>query len=63
MSTHLYGEEIIKESIVSLEEKYTVEGINYDIWGQMRDDLFEELLECFKNSDVPKRGIIRDLKS
>lgn len=50
LNTHLYGEEIIEKSIEELRRKYVIEGVHYQIWGQMKTELFNELIHCFKNS-------------
>jgi hypothetical protein len=59
--TMLYGRYILKEKIEDLENKYVVKGVNYTVFGEMKEDLFAELIECFKNSEVVKGWVIRDL--
>lgn len=55
LQTHLYGEEIINRTMAELESTYMIEGINYQIWGQMKKELFDELITCFKNANNVKR--------
>lgn len=53
--THLYGHQLDIHEIEQLEENYKIEGSDYEIWGQMKSTLFEELKDCLKNSKIVKR--------
>lgn len=53
--THLYGAFIDDYEIDLLKDLYPNEGSNYVVWGQMRAELFSDLLRCFKNSKAVKR--------
>ncbi|TDX84540.1 hypothetical protein [Epilithonimonas xixisoli] len=53
--THLYGHQIDDYTIESLQELYPNEGTDYSLWGKMKSNLFEELINCFKNSKSVKR--------
>lgn len=42
-------------NILALKEMYPNEGSDFSIWGKMKTSLFEELINCFKNSKTVKR--------
>lgn len=54
-TTHLYGHQLDDYLIDSLNEIYTNEETDYIIWGKMKDELFSNLITCFKNSKSVKR--------
>jgi hypothetical protein len=54
-NTYLYGYHIDDYSIDLLMEIYPNEGSDYSIWGKMKEDLFNQLIDCFKNSKAVKR--------
>ena len=54
-NTYLYGFQIDDYEINFLNEIYPNEGLDYFIWGKIKKDIFENLLECFKNSKSVKR--------
>ena len=49
-TTHLYGHQIDDYIISEMKELYPYEGSDYVIWGKMKSILFDQLIECFKNS-------------
>ena len=53
--TYLYGHQIDEYSIELLEELYPNEGSDFEIWGKMSVDIFNKLVNCFKNSNSVKR--------
>lgn len=53
-NTYLYGHQIDDYSIDSLQNMNVNEGADYEIWGQMKSDLFMDLRNCFKNSKSVK---------
>jgi len=55
-TTYLYGYQIDDYDINLLLEIYPNEGSDYSIWGKMKDDLFGQLIDCFKNSKAVKRN-------
>lgn len=54
-TTHLYGAFLDDYDINMLRDIYPKEGSDYMIWGQMKSELFSDLLRCFKNSKSVKR--------
>jgi hypothetical protein len=54
-TTYLYGYLIDDYDINLLLEIYPNEGSDYSIWGKMKDDLFGQLIDCFKNLKAVKR--------
>ncbi len=55
LPTYLYGQQLdsyVKEDLLSI---YPTEGVDYHIWGKMKEDIFTQVVECFKNSDSVKR--------
>ncbi|MDM1441898.1 hypothetical protein HX056_00910 [Myroides odoratimimus] len=55
LPTYLYGHLLDSHIKEDLLQKYPTEGVDYYIWGQMREDIFNQVVECFKNSDSVKR--------
>jgi hypothetical protein len=55
VSTYLYGHLLDEYSIDTLTELYPYEASDYQIWGQMKISLFNDLIECLKNSKSVKR--------
>jgi hypothetical protein len=53
--TYLYGHQIDDYEIEDMKEIYPNEGSDYIIWGKMKSEIFEELLNCFKSSKSVKR--------
>lgn len=53
--THLYGHQLDEYEIDLLNEVYPNEGTDYVVWGKMKDELFKEVINCFKNSKSVKR--------
>lgn len=53
--THLYGHQIDDYTIATMKEIYPNEGSDYIIWGKMKSQLFEDLINCFKFSKSVKR--------
>jgi len=53
--THIYGHQIDDYEIKFLKEIYPLENNDYEIWGEMKDELFLSLIECLKNSKSVKR--------
>lgn len=54
-TTHLYGHQIDEYDIEFMKENYPNEGIDYYIFGQMRIDIFNDLIKCFKTSKSVRR--------
>lgn len=54
-TTHLYGHQIDDYNVEVLKEMYPNEGSDFSIWGKMKTNIFEELINCFKNSKSVKR--------
>jgi hypothetical protein len=48
--THIYGHQIDDYTIAYLKEIYPNENSDYQIWGKMRDEIFDSLIDCLKNS-------------
>lgn len=53
--THLYGHQIDEYETELLEEIYPVENTDYFFWGKMKESIFNDLINCFKNSKSVKR--------
>ncbi len=59
--THLYGYQIEDYDIELMKETYPNEGTDYIIWGKMKLELFEKLINCFKSSKSVKRKYKKSL--
>lgn len=53
--THIYGHQIDVYEIEFLKEIYPLENTDYEIWGEMKNEIFLSLIECLKNSKSVKR--------
>ncbi len=53
--TYVYGHQIDEYDINLLEEIYPNEGSDYEIWGKIKLEIFEDLINCFKSSKSVKR--------
>lgn len=63
VKTHVYGHQIDLHDIDYLRETYPIENIHYQVWGKMKQELFDELILCLKNSRLVKRKFKRILSS
>lgn len=52
-NTFLYGHQL--DIYDNLEERYPEENIHYSIWGKVKEDIFSQIVNCFKNSKSVKR--------
>lgn len=57
--THIYGHELDSHEISTLSEIYQIENTDYEIWGIMKEDIYNELIECLKNSKSVKMKFIK----
>ncbi|PWH84750.1 hypothetical protein [Brumimicrobium oceani] len=53
--THIYGHQIESYKTAFLKEIYPIENADYEIWGEMKKEIFTSLIECLKNSKSVKR--------
>lgn len=53
--TYIYGHQIDVYEIAYFKEIYPLENTDYEIWGKMKDELFNSLIDCLKNSKSVKR--------
>ncbi len=54
-NTYLYGHQIDDFDVTWLQEIYPNRGSDYLIWGKLKFELFDDLINCFKNSKSVKR--------
>jgi len=59
--THIYGYQIDSYNIAELSDIYRIEGTDFEIFGEMQDELFTQLIDCLKTSRAVKRKYIRAL--
>lgn len=57
LNTYVYGETVKILSKAKLKSIYTKEDIDYQILGKLKDDVYEQVVECFKESSRVKRGV------
>jgi len=55
LDTFLYGNWLDDYDVRALQETYRIEGIEYEIIGQLTDAELENVRKCFRNSSVVKR--------
>lgn len=53
--THLYGHQLDVYEVDFLQEIYPIEGTDYVIWGKLKKDIFNLLMDCLINSKSVKR--------
>ncbi len=63
LDTILYGNWLDDFSLQLLQENYPIEGIDYEIIGELMDDELQKIIHCFSNSSVVKRKYKRWLSS
>lgn len=56
-NTFLYGYELDIYSNITVF--YPIEGIHYKVWGKVKDEIFNQIIDCFKKSKSVKRKIKR----
>jgi hypothetical protein len=52
--TYLYGHQLDDYSVELMNEIYPNEGSDYEVWGKMKQEMFNKLITCFKNSKTVK---------
>lgn len=55
LDTMLYGNWIDDYSVDNLLQKYPIQGVDFDIIGELIDEELSAVIECFKNSRTVKR--------
>jgi len=63
LDTMLYGNWIDDYQVETLTEKYPIEGVNYEIKGEILDEELTNIINCFANSKTVKRKYKRLLTS
>ena len=53
--THIYGHQLDEYSIQSMLEIYPIEDSDYSIWGKLKQNIYDELIQCLANSKSVKR--------
>jgi hypothetical protein len=62
LDTYVYGQHLDEYETELLEDIYPIEGIDYEVKGQLKEEEFERLIDCFKNSASVKNKYKRLLK-
>ncbi len=60
-NTFIYGHQLDDYEIDLLNENHPNEGIDYEVWGKMKNEIFIELINCLKNSKSIKHKYKRKL--
>lgn len=55
LKTFLYGFYLDEYDLTDLSEMYPIEGVDYELWGRLLPEYFQQVINCFKNSKVVKR--------
>lgn len=63
LNTFLYGMWLEDYSIDVLNGKYSIEGVDYEIIGELTDEELHNVIHCFRNSSSVKRRYKRILNS
>lgn len=59
--TFIYGHQIDEYQKSLMEDIYPLEGTDYFVWGEMKIEIFSELIKCLKASKSVKRKYKRSL--
>lgn len=59
--TYIYGHQLDTYELSNMSEIYQLEDIDYQIFGKMKVDLFNDLLDCLKNSKSVKNKYLKIL--
>ena len=57
--THVYGYQLDSYNIQELNDIYRIEGSDYEVFGEMNDELFSQLINCLKTSRSVKKKYIK----
>ena len=60
--THIYGYQLDTFKLSWLHDIYRIEGVDYEIFGQMQKHLFDDLINCLRTSRSVKKKFIRMLR-
>lgn len=60
-TTYIYGYQLDNYDISEMRDIYRVEGIDFEIFGEMKPEIFEELIHCLRNSRAVKKKFTRAL--
>ncbi len=52
--TYIYGQEILDDKTEKLKEQYQIENTDYVVFGKMKPDFFNSLIQCLKASNSVK---------
>jgi hypothetical protein len=61
-TTYIYGCQLDSYEIEILRDLYRIEGVDYEIFGEMKPELFMHLIRCLKKSKAVKKKFIRILE-
>lgn len=53
--TYIYGHQLDSYDIQHLKSIYPLENTDYQIWGEMKKDIYDSLIHCLKTSKSVKR--------
>lgn len=59
--TFVYGHQLDFYSVDLFKDIYRIEGTDYEIFGKLKPELYQQLLECLKNSKAVKKKFIPHL--
>ncbi|MBI1268046.1 MAG: hypothetical protein GC193_11515 [Cryomorphaceae bacterium] len=62
VNTFVYGHQLDIYSIKTFKDIYRHEGTDYTIFGRLKPELYQQLLECLRNSKAVKKKYLRLLK-
>ena len=61
LETFVYGYQVAKFNKTNFDSMYVVDGVDYDIIGELLDDEYQSLINCIKDSGSVSRKIRRFL--
>jgi hypothetical protein len=61
-TTYIYGYQLDSYEIKDMNDLYRIEGVDYELFGEMKPELFKSLILCLKKSKAVKKKYIRILE-
>ena len=53
--THIYGHQLDSYDLKLMDELYKIEEVDFIVWGKMKENLYQSLIDCLKSSSAVKR--------
>lgn len=61
LTTYIYGGQLDSYDVDFLNQQYSIEGIDFEFFGEMKPELFSQLISCLKSSRSVKKRFLKIL--